>query len=498
MKQLLYTLACSLLSLAPSARGLGSGRLTSRIAGSAEAGAIEAGEVDFPKLASAWLDLHPLQGQLASDATLAALLDAHYANAEIGAFSVRFPRAFIADKAHFGEFEDTCRALVELQVAWLDWLDAKGDEADRARADGAAILKWLGTLKPSVATAKAPDFFSGFSGWDAIQPSLEHFRDSYRSGAALGFKPAASAPQVLVISPTRQDFAELAAVMGHFDESTRNVYWNQGLIGWTELAWNDLQVLSIQYPPVEPRGDDLSQGTGMNEREPTGLRQHVAQRGAIGLCWHSFGQVLDAAVEMGMAQALVIDIYKQNNTRSGGGGRGSISAGTEAFIPGGNPNGGALPPTNADSSWRSNAGADYFHKVLRTAQTAGAKAAKSKDERIAYFQILSDKGSERRAVRAPFFGLTAGGKEVPPSEFMADYMEFFRAYKTAFVHWLREEAAGKDSHAKFAQLLKTVNEAGSAATFDELAKEVYGIALSAAGPDVESLEWRFLAELAKH
>ena len=491
MKRLLYTLFGCVSMLVATARGL------TPIPGVA-LGARDGGEVDFPKLARGWLDAHALDGKLASDTSLTELLDANYANAELGAFTVRFPRSFLADKAHFDDFEDTCRALVEVQAAWLDWLDAKGDDATRARADAAAILKWLGSLKPSAASAKAPDFFSGFAGWDAIKPSVEHLRDSFRSGAALGFKPFASTPQTLVISPTRQDFADLAAVMGHFDEGTRNVYWNQGLIGWTELAWNDLQVLSIQYPPVEPRGDDLSQGTGMNEREPTGLRQHVAQRGGIGLCWHSFGQVLDAAVEMGIAQALVIDIYRENNTRSGGGGRGSISAGTEAFIPGGNPNGGALPPTNADSSWRSNGGADYFHKVLRTAQTAGAKTAKSKDERIAYFQIMSDKGSDRRAVRAPFFGLTSGGKEVPPSEFMSDYMEFFRAYKTAFVHWMREEAAGKESHAKFAQLLKTVNEAGSAAGFDELTKEVYGVALSAAGPEVDSLEWRFLAQLAKH
>jgi hypothetical protein len=93
-------------------------------------------------------------------------------------------------------------------------------------------------------------------------------------------------------------------------------------------------------------------------------------------------------------------------------------------------------------------------------------------------------------------GAAAKGKETPPNDFMADYMEFFRAYKTGFVHWMRESAAGEGSRAKFAKLLRTANEAGSAATFDELVQETYGVPLSGPAAEPQSLEWRFLAALA--
>ena len=101
-------------------------------------------------------------------------------------------------------------------------------------------------------------------------------------------------------------------------------------------------------------------------------------------------------------------------------------------------------------------------------------------------------------MRAPFFGSAAQGKELPPPEFLTDYLEFFRAYKSCFLHWLREKSTPKPdaSRAKFAELLRQVAEAGSAAGFEELVSEVYAIPLSAADLSKDSLEQRFLAWLA--
>jgi len=112
--------------------------------------------------------------------------------------------------------------------------------------------------------------------------------------------------------------------------------------------------------------------------------------------------------------------------------------------------------------------------------------------------LKSDDTSKRTFVRAPFFGSAAQGKELPPPEFMTDYLEFFRAYKSCFVHWLRDESAGKGEggEAKFAQLLRQVAEAGSAASFEELVAEVYAVPLASADFSKDNLELRFLAWLA--
>ena len=242
----------------------------------------------------------------------------------------------------------------------------------------------------------------------------------------------------------------------------------------------------------------------MDAREKTGLEQHVAQRGAIALAWSTFGDGLTLALELGLAQALVVEAFGENNTRSGGATRGSVTNGMTAFIPGGNSGGGALPPTNADSVWRSDLGANHFVKVLRAAQKAASKRApkapKGRGEKLAWFQLVADDTASKHDVRAPFFGVQDGGKELPPEEFLSDYLEFFRAYKTAFVYWLYKKAGGnaKASAAAFAQLAREVTAQDGRGDLNEITRGVYDVPLStdvAAGG--ESLEGRFLEWLAK-
>jgi hypothetical protein len=486
------TLLASAVSAAVLAGGaLASPSATHRIA--------RAGDVDFAHLADQYLAAHPIEGKRPGDIGLQDIIDTYYVTADVGAFEVKFPRSFMSDKPVTDDFKGVVTALLDLQSLWLDWVKASGDGVAQARTDLASLKQFMKNARVTGGATKVPDFFAAFGGSEQIEPVVKRFRDSYRSGSAYGFTPHSSYPQTILISPNREDFTALAALLGHFEESGRSLYWNQGLISWTEFGWNDLQILAIQYPPVKPRGDDLSEGIAMNSREPTGLMQHIAQRAGVALCWYCFGKALDPAVELGIAQTLVVDLYKQNNTRSGGGGRGNETAGMTAFIPGGNSNGGALPPTNAESSWRSTLGTDYFEKPLKDAQKAAVKAAKSAEEKALYFTLRSDDTSKRFFVRAPFFGTAAQGKELPPPEFLVDYQEFFRAYKTSFIHWMRETGAPKpaESHDKFAELLRKVAEVAGAATFEELVKEVYGEALSASDSSAPSLEWSYLAWLAK-
>ena len=108
--------------------------------------------------------------------------------------------------------------------------------------------------------------------------------------------------------------------------------------------------------------------------------------------------------------------------------------------------------------------------------------------------LHSDDTTKHAPVRAPFFGSGARDKPLPPREFLKDYMEFFRAYKTAFVHWLREESQPKpaDSKAKLAKLLAKAAEAGGAASFEELVLEVYGVPYSDHELAKDCLESSFL------
>ncbi len=458
------------------------------------AGASVRGEVDFAKLADQYLARHPVAGKSADEVSMGDLVAAHFAPARVGAIDLRFPRSALGDKSVVEDFRDVVQAILQVHAAWLDVVGASGADADKTRADIAELLKWLKGAKLAAGADRTGDFLVCLSGGAERLEQFARVADGFRTGAALGLTPRGSKLQVLVVAPDRLDFLSLAGVMGKLEADSRSMNWNDQLMGWTEFGWNEHQVVALQYPPVKHDPSKLGEGMKMDLREPTGLHQHVAQRCAVQLSWHCFDKLLDPALEMALAQALVVDIYSENNTRSGGASRGNTTDGMTAFIPGGNSNGGALPPTNADSGWRTTFGKDYFVKPLRASQKLGAKLVESKELKLFGFQLVSDDTSKRIAVKAPFFGAAAAGKEPPPPEFMTDYQEFFRAYKTAFAHWLRDKSGKsvKESRERFGELLRKVAEVGSAATFEELVAEVYGSPLSSTDPSAASLERSFI------
>lgn len=452
------------------------------------------GEVDFSKLAEEYLARHPVEGKSADQVSMSELVTAHFAPARVGAIDLRFPRSALGDKGVVADFRDVVQAILQVHLAWLDVVGAGGEQADKTRTDLAELLKWLKGAKLAPNPDRSGDFFACLTGGAEHAEQLARVAEGFRTGAALGLTPRGSKLQVLVVSPDRADFLSLAGVMGKLEPDSRSMNWNDQLMGWTEFGWNEHQVIALEYPPVKHDPSNLADGMKMDLREPTGLHQHVAQRCAVQLCWHCFDKLLDPALEMALAQALVVDIYAENNTRSGGASRGNTTDGMTAFIPGGNSNGGMLPPTNADSGWRTTFGKDYFVKPLRASQKLGAKLVESKELKLFGFQLTSDDTSKRVAMKAPFFGAAAVGKELPPPEFMTDYQEFFRAYKTAFAHWLRDKSGKslEESRKRFGELLRKVAEVGSAATFEELVAEVYGAPLSSKDPGAVSLERSFL------
>ncbi len=456
-------------------------------------------QVDFAGIAETYLAQHPVPGVAPSDLRLDDLLEAHYALVPAGVLDFYAPREALADKTQTDDVRDALTAVYQVHGAWIDWIGAHGEAALQARADIADIVKFLKSAKVGPGGTKDSALFEAFAGGSTLKPQVERLAAVFRDGSLLGLAPRGGDTQTIVLAPSRKNFVDMAALFGRLDATTQSIYWKDALVGWTEFGRNNHQVIATQYPPVHLRYDDFSESVAMDAKETTGLHEHVAQRAAVMACWSFFGNALDPAFELAVGQTMVIEIYGQNNTRSGGSGRPNSSDPTEAFVPGGNPNGGALPQNNADNRWRSTSGADFFLKVLRECQKVGAKSAKAKEERLVYFQIQADAGGKKFFVRAPFFGSAAQGKEHPPAEYMADYLEFYRSYKTLFVHWLRDCSNAKpaDARAQLGRLFVEISQAGSAAGFEEVVKEVYGVEFSATDLSADTLEHRFLDWLSK-
>ena len=85
-----------------------------------------------------------------------------------------------------------------------------------------------------------------------------------------------------------------------------------------------------------------------------------------------------------------------------------------------------------------------------------------------------------------------------PDEFRDDYLEFHRAYRAAFVHWLQTSGARTKaaSRERFGELLRRLIDPAEPKGFDALCEELYGRPVSAQDPGADTLERRFLAWLA--
>ena len=432
------------------------------------------GELDFTALAA------ELAERCGGASKVEAALEEGFERTQLGIFEVYFPEHAL--KEHAKLRRGALQGLIDVQRAWLE-LFADEEAAERGLELLDELTKWNRRQEAGV----------------PVPASAAELSELIKTGAPFGYAPLAAKPARLVLAPDRRDFQRMVAFFGASDPNLRGLYWHDGVRVWTEFWWNDLQVVSLEYPPVAGDGDDPGEGIPMDFREPTGLEQHVGQRGAMALVWYYFGEGLTKTMELGLAQLLVIDAYGENNVRSGGSMRGSATEAFSAFVPGGNPNGGFLPPINADSDWRADKGKDHFVKALRASQKSAGKKPprKGKYEKLAWFDLRN--GDGRHPVRAPFLGELTLGKEQPPAQFSSDYMEFFRAYKTAFIHWLRTEGTGskKTAPASFRTLGQKIAEGKGEADFEQLLEEVYGMPLTAEDGTPDSLEWKFLTWLSK-
>ena len=463
-------------------------------------------ELDHAALAAAYRERRSVEGIANEDLGLDAVIDHHYASSLLGAFEVHYPVDGLEDSKGIGLFQDAVGALIDVQEAWLETF-AEPAASEAAEDDLKVLRKWLKGAKKFKPEDDGPvNLVLAFGGGEAELEALLHLGEVMESAELLGFEPVGEIPPRIVLSPTRRDFVESVCFFGQLLESIKGLYWHQGVMTWTEFWWQNVQVVALIYPSAVDSGDAY-RGYDMNKRESTGVAEHVAQRGAIGLGWYWFGEGLTPVFELGVAQMLVVDIYEQNNVRSGGSVRGNVTSGMTAFIPGGNPNGGVLPAVSADSPWRDGKGKDYFTKVLHDSQKTGgkhadeAKSSSEKWKKLAWFQLTADGGNGRTYVGAPFLGKHVEGKATPSEEYMSDYLEFYRSYKTNFLYWLREHEQGKGkqraSREAFRELMGKVAAARGAGDLEAFVEEVYDMPLSLPDGEGDSLEWRYLAWLGK-
>ncbi len=434
------------------------------------------------------------------EVTLEAVFAKQYVHVDLGAFLVRWPIAQLPSRSK--EFKDCATALVRCQETWLDWVQLKASDQKAVRADLAVVLKWTqGWNTQLLAKGKGGEDIATIV---AEQPTAaearQRFTDALRRLTPVGpGREQPSAVQVL-FAPTRQDFTEFIYFAGWALPDLRSALWVDNVPDWTQGFVQDMQVVTLQYATNGRPAGDYTSGTWMNERDPDVMQQQVTQLAVNGLFLDHYRDRVPGAFVSGLSMNLVVDTYGVVNTRVDGDTRSKFTAAREIFIPGGASQGGSLGKSSADTRWRENHGADHFLPTLRLAQEEGGGEARNDKNKAACFSVRNDAGGAKHVVRAPFLGSAAIATKAPPAEFLGDWGEFLRAYKSGFIFWMQTAAAGNEkvSHERFATLLRKLADPNLSSDFEAVFQEVYeGAPLSNADVDKNCLEGQFLRWLAK-
>jgi len=462
----------------------------------------EGSAIPFAKLAEDLLDRAGLE-----DAS-PDLFDAHqflgqrYLTVRLGLFHVAIPRASAEDKAHAKDCAKLLGTLLDLQLQWVDWLAPAlpAELRDATVADLRELQGWAkgvrGDALARVASADTFELLDALGAKEKVLAAAERLAGNLGRGRLLGLEHD-DRPEWIVLAPTRQDFVEHAALAGWVYPELRGTYWGAGVATWTQFYMDDISVFALEFAQSSA---SWRLGSSMNEREPRGMEQQVAQLAANSLVDSVFGARIPPSLAGALAVNLTIDIFGECETRADGDLRARRTEAYEMFVPGGASEGGVLAPNSALSRWREEQGADGFASVLQDAQRAGTKANKRSGGGPRHFELQDDEKIQRMVVSAPFLGAAAAASEPRiPAIFEGDWQEFLRAYRSGFVYWLRREAAGKaaESRVAFARFLVELASAEELDLESALASSFQRGALSSAELGDETLEGRFLAWLAK-
>jgi hypothetical protein len=451
----------------------------------------------FATYADDFLDRHRVTE---TPATFEAFLAKRYVRTELGIFDVWLPSIMMQDRRAARTLTEAVITLLEVQEQWIAWV---GDDkvGKQAQKDLDQVARWVGAWKPAMFKdmMDVEGNFVVLSGAKAkVIEASDRFREVMRSGRLLGREEEEGKGISILFSPDREDFLGLGSFLGTLSNRHQRMLWRNNLAMWTSFKRGDVHVLALEHPSTWPGRGDVMKGIDMNSREKTGMSQHVAQHATDYLVTRFFGRDLHPDVRTGLAINMVIELYGENNVRAGGGTKGRKTAAYTQFVAGGNSSGGRLAARNADIHWRQDKGRDFFVSELRAAQKSGAKKALKVDgrkrDKTAYFSLLPDSGiGEPILAKAPFL-LEGSDREPVPETHSDEWLEFRRAYRSAFTHWLMTQAAGRG---KSEELFRKLLHATGETPFEKAVDLLYDVPLSTGSSSVESLEWRFLAWLSK-
>ncbi|HUR26999.1 MAG TPA: hypothetical protein VM509_02340, partial [Planctomycetota bacterium] len=312
----------------------------------------------------------------------------------------------------------------------------------------------------------------------------------------------------LILAPTRLDFMRWAGYSGLFEERNKGMIWFDDTAQWTQfwLGW-DL-VVALEYASWNGFDPSFKASQPMKKVGEGVMAQHVVQQSTFGLLRACKPTSPESRYETALAMVMTIEACGEVDTIEGAGGVSSSGAKTKPyskFIPGGNPKGGNLPGRSSaglsalvESRWRKGHGKDGFVLPLKNGQLEAVKAAKGeKIDPISTFVMHMEDNTGKYLVHAPFFGPHADEQEYPPGDFIVDFAEFYRAYKTGFFYWLEHVGIDpKDPSKKWGEFVRGLSKLDEKLDFDAWTAQVYGLPVSGKDGKEDSLEWRFLKSLA--
>jgi hypothetical protein len=439
----------------------------------------------------------------------------------VGDLDIRFPRTSIADASKAEDFRDAVGALVRMQKTWSAWRWPERAEANEPHWN--RIERWVKAWSRNslVGAAGGRSLVESMSADSDVRAALEALEQGVDVREASSSEGPVVASGRLLLTMDRKAYLQLLSLGGWLDDQVRAVAWDDRVLGSTIqwIGWTQLVCMEFASLPVDPKSPYA--GISLTKGDKNDLLQYAAERGAALQLRRLFHNQQVHFFEQSLAANLVIAAAGKNDLREGDWKleyktSGSSTPPYERFVPGGNPAGGTLPPRPAGpgattgnatnkASYRATKGEDLFLKPLREGQKDGAKlAAKDKKnplrkDKTAHFAIHGAEGKEATSVSAPFLGDRAEKKALPGDEYLDDYEDFFRAYRSAFFHWLHDEALDDpaESAAKFSTLIAEHAVRDPLTPIDPLFETIYGIPLSATDGETDSLEWRYLAWLAK-
>lgn len=306
----------------------------------------------------------------------------------------------------------------------------------------------------------------------------------------------------MILYPSRERYVEVIALAGWARPEARASMWSPNVYTWTNFYVNDWRFLAMAFSPANPTDSTYKQSNAMENRIPTGLEQQICQLAGVGLLDNYFGGRIPPGVAGGLSLNLVVDIFGECNTRVDGDLRERRKEAREMFVPGGQSEGGVLPPDLADSRWRDTHGKDHFIGVLKNAQKEGRDKVNKREakDKVRYFLLRADDEVTSAVLEGPILGRQGNQLAKIGKEFYGDRLEFARCYSSCFLYWLREKGGGKkpvESQAQFSGLLRAlattdglqaggIVEADPSETFEKIFAEHYGMPLSDPSLDAKS------------